>query len=102
MAKEIPYLDELMALIEHQRQHDYLVRFEFSILSGDDQHQIFIHALRKEGPDPESAKPIVKHPNREPLKLWSEDGYIRIVEGGIARGHGIFRLTPLATGLRRA
>jgi hypothetical protein len=102
MEKEVSYLDELMALVEHQRQHDYPVRFEFFVLSGDDQHQIFIHALRKEGPDHETAKPLVKHPNREPLRLWSEDGYIRIVEGSVAKGHGVFRLTPLATELRRA
>ena len=102
MDQEIPYSGELMSLVEHQRQRGYPVRYEFMVISGDDQHQIVILALRKEGPEDETGVPLVKHPNTDPLRMWFEGGYIRIMEGGIDRGNGVFRLTPLAAGLTRA
>ena len=102
MNQEIPYLDKLMDLVEHQHQHDYPVRHRFLVVAGDDRHVVVIHALKKEGPDAETAEPLAKHPNTDPLRLWAQDDYVRIVEGGIARGTGVFRLTCKATGMKRA
>jgi hypothetical protein len=99
LPKEISDLTSLMILVEHQRQRTYQVRYEFLIVSGDDQHLAIIHALREKGPDVETAEALVKGLERASLKLWSREDYIDIVDGDIANRHGIFRLLPKATRL---
>ncbi len=102
MEQEIPEMNSLLILVEHQHQHNYQVRYEFMIISGDDQHLTFIHALKEKGPDVEIAKALVTDLERSYLKIWSDRGYIQIIEGGIANGHGYFWLLPKAIGLIRA
>ncbi|CAG1007620.1 partial putative type I restriction enzymeP M protein, partial [Anaerolineales bacterium] len=91
--EDFPYREQMIILAKHQQQHDYLVRYQFVVVSGDDRHDLIVHALNRTGDDDEDPNPILVQPNYDLLVLGEKRGLILIMEGSIEREHGVFVLT---------
>jgi hypothetical protein len=86
------YRDLLMKLVRYQWEHG-ATRFEFAIHESD-YKTLVVSALKGEGSET-STERIFTHPNIDPLILWREDQYIRVMEQ-IRDVLYYVRLTPAA------